>query len=209
MSDNDILFTDPIEKFVLILVPGNFYNNFKKNLLISKWKPISEIDHSKILASKKIIILRDPYERWLEGFSNSINTGIHSNLPKSFIKLYKSEYQTEALELFLSYTTTFCFELSTEMQCKFLEKYVSSAENCVYFFMNDRIGFDINKYLQKFKILTALNNSITKFPLEIFEDYTIIKNFLNSYPELKQRVMSFYETDYNFINTVDFYNTEK
>lgn len=211
-ADN-FVFINPIEKIVFMLVPGNSHDNFKKYLLTNKWQPLSKFDSQIISTSKKIIVLKDPYERWLEGFCNLVNTrNKNFNLPDSFIKLYKSEYQTESLELFFKYATTFEFDLYTQPQIKFLETCVSknyNDENSTYFFINEKIGFDINKYLQKFKIFTLLNNSVCKLSQEILEDYKIIKDFLDSYPELRQRVITFLSPDYKFISSINFYNVEK
>ena len=89
----EFLLVDPSEKFLFFLILKNAHTSFRKQLLDNNWRyldkrHILEPKNALFKNAKKIVILRDPLERWISAFYTLYLGEVRGEsnfLPKSFV----------------------------------------------------------------------------------------------------------------------------
>jgi hypothetical protein len=156
--------------------------------------------------------LRDPIERWISGITTYLT--LHQSSPNFGIQLFDGEFP-EAFEtlrrskffknLFQDYLIEITGEdLHTCSQLWFISFFNLKKIN--FFYLNDRLGYQINKFLNVYNIKNTCNNyKINQTPQS--ELYSFINEMIRdeSNVNFKNKLKNIYKYDYQFLENINFY----
>lgn len=161
---------------------------------LCNWKTYDVLDD--INSHTKIIILRDPLDRWISGISE-------------YIHLHHKNWNIDNRDLLDLLYDVIIIDEHTKPQVNFLDGI--NIENCVFFKMDNNFTFNLHDWIQKnvspfIKFNHALysqshNRSDTK-PLQ----NTIKQKLYGLELCFRQRVEQCYKDDYDLFYSVKFYN---
>lgn len=143
---------------------------------------------------RKIVILRDPIDRWISGIIQYFYTYVSDN----FI------INDEILDYFFA---KICFDHHTMPQVNFLHNL--QIDTIDFFMMNENLEHNLNNYL-----FSNLPNEYIEIPNELYKNktsimdksvYDKIKELINTNPKYRNKITNFYKLDYQLINSVKFY----
>lgn len=161
----------------------------------------------------RFAILRDPYRRWLVGFTQDIKQFIYARDTveerDQLLELFQNNLDW-LLEFLLDRDILF-FDTHAHLQIKTLEPIlqVCGQENITFFQMNDRLGYYLNHWLHGEGVTNKFNNgkiNATDEKNDIL--FNKISNFLMDAKNRKRKdkVIEYLQPDYELINSVRFFN---
>jgi hypothetical protein len=199
------------DNYPLVYIPicknaSTWATNYFSNVL--KWKMqgddcIKIYNHnawqifSALKYHRKIIILRDPIDRWISGIVQYAYT------------YFPDEYEMNdtMIEYFFS---KIYFDHHTFPQVNFIHNL--KIKTCDFFIMNEQLEYNINHYLQKNipleyqPIPSTLEKNETKNKSTLDNVlYNKLRQIILSDNNYKNKIQQFYKLDYELINGVTFY----
>jgi len=159
----------------------------------------------------KFAVIRDPYERWISGFCSFIEFEDEPTFDKPISTLVKSDYFDETLTLLFRDRDDYEFDIHCKLQVNFIKKYTEtfkcSTSDITFFYLNNNLGYQINKWFQSHNELINVNNHKTNVQNKSLISYRHITEFLfNAKNEIyKQKLYAYLKPDYDFINSINFY----
>jgi hypothetical protein len=177
---------DPVQDLTYIHIPKNA-STFIKRFCV-------DFEYSKTFkhASKYLVILRDPIERWVSGMAQLIQSDTGTN--------WTSEYIFNNITL----------DDHTEIQCYFLKSinFEKDINKCIFFKVDENlsdkfIGWTNTVYPKVVMHKTKLNMGIN-----IIGRIEIIKNLqkiIDNNADLMLKLKKHFDADYELINRVKFY----
>ncbi len=188
----------------LISPSGVFYLNIPKNastyltntLLANGWQHHTVDAGSNV--KKCVVVLRDPVERWISGFATYVSSWILG--PGYGSDHFLEDYNT-LVERFIF--DNLIFDDHTTAQSAFVNQL--PAVDTSYFKLNkniiDQISQDLNINLQT----TQVDANISENNYDQRQISAHIRQRMDQDPVLKARIFEQYKSDFDLINSVQFY----
>lgn len=181
------------------------------------WKAAVLEHNPQIL--EMIVILRDPVERWISGISQYICTYIQSvHGPNGPVfdeaELTEHDYFISAdqfIEQYTDLTERILFDSASRFddhvwpQCEIVEGLGKGAAR-TYFMVGKNLTTELSEYLG-FPVLEDLDRNSGKDNPEQRKIQEFLHSRLKKRPELRQRLVRHYQTDYSLIDSVNFYGS--
>jgi len=160
----------------------------------------------------RFVILRDPFRRWLVGFTQEIKEFIYTR-PKSdqeqILNLFNGNFNW-FLEFLLDRGFMY-IHTPMQLQVKFLDipLQVLGKENITFFKMNELLGYSLNHWLHGEGVPNKFNNGKINATDEVND--SIFRNISTFFMdakniERKQKIMDYLQPDYELLNSVRFFN---
>lgn len=189
--DNQFVYV-PILKNAHKFATHVFANQCRWNKIFPKNNhPFSKIDFS-INHYKKLIVLRDPIDRWISSMS-------------AYLFLHHTKWDYQNNDLFELLFDVIIIDEHTKPQVNFLENI--DIEDCVFFNFNTNLTDNFQSWINdnidpdiQIGVNTPKNNTEHK-PLQNYIKTKLSSMVLN----YKDRLFSTYKEDYNLINSIQFY----
>jgi hypothetical protein len=209
----------PEHDFLYIPIDKNASSRIKNELFTNNWKLVEDIgmgikpfeSNTFFKLARKFAVLRDPYDRWLTGFTTfvSYQDPKFFNLPLH--DLLKSAHWHITLHMLFENRSDLEFDWHTKPQYRYFFIPGESTPNIddledISFF---RYDVDLTLKLQKWFKSMGLENM---FNIDYYENkrsksnliYNNLVNFLNEHPHYKEKLMTWLQPDYEFVNSIKF-----
>lgn len=217
-------YLDPNNNFFYIDIHKNASSKFSTIFLQHSWQYKELFDLEQISNQGKIFcILRDPFERYISGFTQFIDTAsdvdaeFYNNLTtsksevnlllKDLLFFRDTEYKLKLMKLIFMLTENFEFDIHTRLQVKFIEQ--CDISKIDFFLLNDNVSYQINSYFEnhnKFDVNIDNKKIHANFQYPNKLKYqSIIKNFFNENIQQKQNLLKYLEPDFQLLNTIKVY----
>lgn len=181
---------------------------------VEDWKWTFE---SVPLSNKRVsrfVILREPYLRWLSGFTEDLERYIEleiENSDKTYIQqLFKNSNAYWFFD-FLIDKDIMKFDSHADLQINQIKLYAEclGLENITFIKMTDRLGDALNYWLGTKNVLSYFTN--VKIYHKNVDSSLIYKRIVDYFSDprninRKNRVLEYLEPDYELFNTVNFIN---
>ena len=186
---------DPDSSRIYINIPKNASSSIRQQLDSIGWQ------HSNISSIREyddaIVILRDPVERWISGIAQHITTNLCGADLGSTHYLEQDTPLTQRVIF-----DQLVFDDHTERQTWFLEPF--NLNKAVYFYCDKNLNNNIRHYLN-----TDLEQEFVNQSSDHFDNRTLVeyfKNLVYNNQDYLNRIKDFFQSDYEFINSVKFYD---
>lgn len=172
---------------------------------------VKEDNLDKIKNYDHFVTLRDPIDRWIAG---TITYMLRESSESFDIPLLNEEIPTILHHLqdsnilrkiFLEYYISIAeVDIHTCSQLWFLSFF--NLEKIIFFYMNDKLGYQINKFLQTYKIKNNFDNTKINTSPNIML-YYFFNEMLNNSANTKflDKLKQIYRYDYEFLRNIKFY----
>lgn len=208
------IYTSPNNEFYFIGMLKNAHTYFEIQFFKNKWTFVRNFElqreNLEFDKAKKLVILRDPYERWISAFNTLITgqqQGFHDVLPSSFLKLYESDYFEDALDIIFRYSNL-QLDNHTKLQFIQLKNHIYRREidkTFVYFKYENNVQLTLKNFLQNHNIEVFFDEEKINVTDKNSKSFRKIKNFLDNNQKYKEQLINYLEPDYNFIKSITFY----
>lgn len=192
-----------------MLIPSRdiFYLNIPKNastyitnvLKENNWLHWNILDNPDTI-KKTLVIIRDPVDRWVSGFATY--AALHL-----FGRGYGSDHFLEDFNA-LAERIIFdqvIFDDHTDYQVNYIQQILNYKP--IYFRYNKNIIEQINSFLgYDLNTNVDVDNNASEANYDTAQISNFIKKLINDKPDLRARLILKYNRDYEFINSIDFYN---
>ncbi len=183
-----------------------FYLNIPKNastfltnvLVENNWTHWNICNRDQIKTT--IAFIRDPIDRWCSGFAtySALRLFGYGYGSDHFLEDYNDLSEKIIFDQII-------FDDHTDLQLKYVQQMLDF--NPVFFRYNKNLIKQINSFLNhdlNINAVVANNRSEDNYDTKQISEF--IRNKLNDNPDLKARVVQAYKEDYEFINSIEFYN---
>jgi hypothetical protein len=184
-----------------------FYLNIPKNastyltnvLKENQWLHWNILENSSDIKTS-IAFIRDPVDRWVSGFATyaALHLFGHGYGSDHFVEDYNDLSKRIIFDQVI-------FDDHTDLQVKYVNQVFDY--NPVFFRYNENLIPQINSFLG-YDLNTTntvdANKSESNYDTEQVSKF--IKKQITNNPDLKARVVQAYKEDYEFINSIEFYN---
>lgn len=189
----------PCRNIFYLKIPKNASTYLNNILLANNWEEWN-LYKDPPPTSNSIVFLRDPLERWISGFATYAALRIfgYGYGSDHFLEDYNDLVQRIIFDQII-------FDDHTDLQVKYIAQVCNL--NPIYFRCNKNLLQQLNKFLG-YELNTA-NEIISNHSDDNYDTRQIVeflKNKLIENPDLKARIIKCYQVDYDFINTIKFYN---
>ena len=183
-----------------IIIPKNA-SSYMRDLVEETFGWTTEFNYNDNPKQKYIVVLRDPYERWITGVAEYFHLN-HRNL----------SIDNDVLLHFMCQRVI--FDVHTEEQRNFIQGI--NLKNITFFKLNENLSSNLRFYVTEKKFHNQLdlelNFNYFKKNTTIDSDekvqlVNIIKRFLKNNPKYIHRIKDRYKLDYALIKKVKFYGT--
>jgi hypothetical protein len=189
----------------LLSPSGVFYLNIPKNastyitniLLANRWEHHNLNERSS--TQKCIVVLRDPIDRWISGFATYASSWLLG--PGYGSDHFLEDYNTLVERLIFD---NIVFDDHTTPQSKFVEQLPNST--VTYFKLNKNIIQHISQDLNINLETADVDANISENNYDQRQITDLIRNRVDQDPVLKARVIEQYKSDFDLINSVQFYH---
>jgi hypothetical protein len=189
----------------LLSPSGVFYLNIPKNastyitniLLANGWEHHNLNERSS--TQKCIVVLRDPIDRWISGFATYASSWLLG--PGYGSDHFLEDYNTLVERLIFD---NIVFDDHTTPQSKFVEQLPNST--VTYFKLNKNIIQHISQDLNINLETADVDANISENNYDQRQITDLIRNRVDQDPVLKARVIEQYKSDFDLINSVQFYH---
>lgn len=191
-----------------ILSPdGVFYLNIPKNastylsnILLSNGWQHHILGDSKHLVKQCVVVLRDPVERWISGFATYASSwllgfGYGSD---HFVEDYNDLTERIIFD-------NLVFDDHTTPQSKFVDQ-LPTLMHTTYFELNRNTIKNISGYLNSNLNISSVDANVSEDHYDQQQITKFIRNRLTNRPDLIERINEQYASDFNLIDSVQFYN---
>jgi hypothetical protein len=207
----------PAQDFLYIPIDKNASSRIKDELFSNKWQLAEDMDlgigdsfdsNALFKFARKFAVLRDPYERWLTGFTTfvSYRDARFFNLP--LYDLLKSKHWYITLQILFEYHNDFEFDWHTKPQYKYLDvpdDLNVDIDSIDFFLYDTSIMLKLNTWFKNLGIEGLFdNNYYQNKRSESNLIYNNLIHYLNENSHHKEKLMSWLMTDYKFFNSVKF-----
>jgi hypothetical protein len=162
----------------------------------------------------RVLLLRDPYERYLSGLAEDIDRylSINNEKQKFFQNLLDNDFFFDFFD-FLFDTKNFIIEDHTQLQTQAIKRIIHEVgiNNLVWIKITDRLGDNLNLFLQGENCKSDFSNE--KINQKTRSDRLLmIRNVIESYffdgknKKRKDNLLEYLQPDYKLINSVNFFN---
>jgi len=181
-------------KCVYINIPKNA-STWTKNFLIKHygWDTIDDYNNKRLLGTKKIVILRDPIDRWISGLHHYF-----------FLNKITPSWSKDFLDLCFN---VLLFDEHTDHQVNYLNNL--RTKDCIFFYVNESLKNNIRHFCDK---QGWVKNSVNFNDIEYKntnhinkENVKKLKSLIENNPKYKEKLENFYKNDYSLIRAVKFY----
>jgi hypothetical protein len=160
----------------------------------------------------RFAILRDPYQRWLTGFTEDIKLYINSKDDDNH-KEYLTKLFSENINWFLEFLIDrdiMFFDTHAHLQVKLLEIPLQTLgkENITFFKMNELLGYSLNHWLHGEGVPNKFNNEKIYSRDKNDSIFRNISTFFMDAKNIKRKgkVLDYLQPDYELLNSVRFFN---
>lgn len=200
---------------VYIKIQKNASSFFNEHL-VNNWRNINvqTENMSHYQNHDHFVVLRDPIDRWVSGMTTYLTSRYHNGgvnelkifdaeFPEAFITIQKSKWFKNMFQEFLILSTA--ADLHTCSQLWFLSFF--NLEKINFFFINDKLGYQINKFLHIYNIENKCNNHKINSTPRTSMMYLFLNEMLQdaTNTSFKDKLKDIYKYDYEFLQNVDFY----
>lgn len=199
---------DPMKKFIFMDISKNASTKILSTLHNSGWTapPIIEQEEKNNFLSNKIIfcVLREPYERWLTGFTTFAKTpGVRGTLNLSLYKLMQTEHWYIALQSIFEFNDNFEFDIHTKLQCSCFDNYTNITD-INFFLLDDNIWPNLQNWCNTVNLEISFDDRYVNRRANSNLIYIRLTSFLDKNPFYKEKLMTWLQPDYDFFNSIKF-----
>lgn len=162
----------------------------------------------------RLLLLRDPYERYLSGLAEDIDRylSINNEKQKFFKNLLDNNFFFDFFD-FLFDAKIFTVEDHTQLQTKAIERIIQEVgiDNLVFIKITDRLGDNLNLFLKGENCVSDFSNK--KMNQKTRSDRLLmIRDVIERYfydgknQKRKDKLLEYLQPDYTLINSVNFFN---
>jgi hypothetical protein len=199
---------DPTKKFIFLDISKNASTKILNTLRNSGWTVPPVIDHreKKNFLSDKIIfsVLREPYERWVSGFTTFAKWPGNKGLNLSLHKLLNSEHWYITLQSIFEFNSNFEFDLHTKLQCDCFDSYNDTNTDINFFLLNESVWSNLQNWCNTINLEIFFDDRYVNQTANSNLIYNRIMSFLDTNPRYKEKLMNWLQPDYDFFNSVKF-----
>jgi hypothetical protein len=200
------------KKFFWIRIP-KCANQFVKTHTRTSMREIDYLsDHSKIISDEYngFAILRDPLDRWFTSTVSAFITNNNGNTFNESDRLGLTQLLLKYKKYFSNLIEYTIEELSYEYHGlpQTWRLYLCNPNNIDFFYMNDKLGYQLNHYFRMRGIVTTMNNHkinyLTNKDLPLMR---LLQEFIfdHSNQKYKEKIMEILKPDYELLSLVNFY----
>lgn len=162
----------------------------------------------------RLILLRDPYERYLSGLAEDIDRYLTQNSDKEkfFQNLLDNDFIFDFFD-FLFDAKNFTIQDHTQLQTEVIKRIIQEVriDNIVFIKITDRLGDHLNLFLQGENCKSNFSNE--KINQKTRSDRLLnLRNVIERYffdgknKKRKDKLFEYLQPDYTLINSVNFFN---
>jgi hypothetical protein len=185
-------------------IPKNASSLIVNHLKELNWNLI-EIDYNEVDIDyyNMIVVLRDPYQRWISGFVEDILDMPDSTLSKKVISVIE-EKDTWFLDWFFE-INKFNFGFHTSLQVDWVNK--TNFTKKTYFRLENKLNFKLHHWL----VGEGIANNFLNLNVENSKKNTKLYNQIEAYlfdyknNHKKNRLLEYLQPDYDLISSTSFY----
>jgi len=180
-------------------IPKNASTYLTNTLKENNWVHWNILDdHSTVKTT--IAVIRDPLDRWLSGFATyaALHLFGYGYGSDHFVEDYNDLSQRIIFDQII-------FDDHTELQVKYVNQIINYEP--VFFRYNENLILQINSYLgYDLNTSSVVDANRSESNYDTNQVLKFINTQLTNNPDLKARVIQAYKDDYEFINSIEFYN---
>jgi hypothetical protein len=189
----------PTREIFYLNIPKNASTYLTNVLKENEWSHWNILENSAAIKTT-IAFVRDPVDRWISGFATyaALHLFGYGYGSDHFVE----DYNDLAKRIIFDQVI---FDDHTDHQVKYIKQILDY--NPVFFRYNENLIPQINSFLGHDLNTTNTvdaNKSESNYDTEQVSRF--IKKQIANNPDLKARVVQAYKEDYEFINTIEFYN---
>ena len=169
-------------------------NIFKEN----NWSHWNILDNSDTI-NKSIAFIRDPVDRWISGFATY--AALHLFGPGYGSDHFVEDYNDLSKRIIFDQVI---FDDHTEHQVKYVEQILN--HNPIFFRYNENLIQQINSFLGHNLNTITVGDNKSESNYDTNQISQFVKKQITNNPDLKAQVVQAYKKDYEFINSIEFYN---
>ena len=175
--------------YVYIDIPKNASSSIK-HAFADTWEWKNFIADESILSKSTeiIVILRDPLTRWISGITQYFESNLKIDLDLSNDALVKIVFNTVQFEIHTTSQTNFLFNMN---------KYVPK---CVFFMCDTNLTSNLNDYFRN-----RIDRNVSIQHLHRPPPNNEFIEFVKNNKQHQQQIKDYFQRDYDFINSVQFY----
>lgn len=189
----------PSQDIFYLNIPKNASTYLTNVLKENNWSHWNILDDSSTIKTT-IAFIRDPVDRWVSGFATY--AALHLFGYGYGSDHFVGDYNDLSKRIIFDQVI---FDDHTDHQVKYIKQILNY--NPVFFRYNENIISQINSFLghdlNTTNIIDA-NKSESNYDTKQVSQF--IKKQITNNPDLKARVVQAYKEDYEFINSIEFYN---
>ena len=169
-------------------------NIFKEN----NWSHWNILDNSDTI-NTSIAFIRDPVDRWISGFATY--AALHLFGPGYGSDHFVEDYNDLSKRIIFDQVI---FDDHTEHQVKYVEQILD--HNPIFFRYNENLIQQINSFLGHDLNTITVSDNKSESNYDTNQISQFVKKQITNNPDLKAQVVQAYKKDYEFINSIEFYN---
>lgn len=169
-------------------------NIFKEN----NWSHWNILDNSDTI-NTSIAFIRDPVDRWISGFATY--AALHLFGPGYGSDHFVEDYNDLSKRIIFDQVI---FDDHTEHQVKYVEQILD--HNPIFFRYNENLIQQINSFLGHDLNTITVGDNKSESNYDTNQISQFVKKQITNNPDLKAQVVQAYKKDYEFINSIEFYN---
>lgn len=169
-------------------------NIFKEN----NWSHWNILDNSDTI-NTSIAFIRDPVDRWISGFATY--AALHLFGPGYGSDHFVEDYNDLSKRIIFD---QIIFDDHTEHQVKYVEQILD--HNPIFFRYNENLIQQINSFLGHDLNTITVSDNKSESNYDTNQISQFVKKQITNNPDLKAQVVQAYKKDYEFINSIEFYN---
>ena len=149
---------------------------------------------------KTLAVIRDPVDRWISGFSTY--AALHLFGPGYGSDHFLEDFNTLTEKIIFD---QIIFDDHTDFQVNYVQQIADYKP--VYFRYNNKIIEQINSFLgYDLNTNVRVDNNTSESNYDTKQVSTFMRDLLTAKPDLQARLVLAYRKDYEFINSIEFYN---
>jgi hypothetical protein len=199
----------PDKNFLYIPIDKNASSRIKKELYSHNWELIEKLSIDPcnydlfFNSATQFAVLRDPYERWLTGFTTFVEYKDKNFFNVSLYNLLNSKHWYITLQLLFEHHKDFAFDWHTNPQYRLFDNF-SHVDSVNFFLYSNDICSKLHQWFRTFNIEIPFNNYYVNQRSDSNLIYHRLISFLDMNANYKEKLINWLQPDYNFFNSVKF-----